>query len=135
MRIIMSAIFSILLFSGCVSQPKANNSIVKVIEQCGSSSIVVTDIKGRKKADGFMQAQVIGENTSDTYQRLEYKIVWFDNEGFVIKSILSKWRETPAYANQPFHISNISPSTKAKTFRVYLRQEKEIICDEQSNGY
>ncbi len=135
MQVIMSVVFSVLLFSGCISQPKSNNSIVKIIDQCGSNSIIVTDIKGRKKADGFMQAQIIGESTSNEYQRLEYRIVWFNKEGFVIESILSKWREIPAYANQPFHINNVSPNTKAKTFRIYLRLEKEVICDKQSNGY
>lgn len=134
MKIIVAATFIIFMLVGCTSQPEPN-SIVKVIDKCGTKDLIITDIKGRKKSDGFMQSQIIGENTSGIYQRLEYRIVWFDKEGFVIESILSKWREIPAYANQPFHISDVSPSTKAKTFRLYLRKEKEVICDQQSSGY
>ena len=131
-------IVSSLLLGGCATssspQPK-DNSVVNVIRQeCGNSEITIKDIKGRKKPDGFMQVQVIGESNSNTYQRLEYRIVWFDRQGFMIDTILSNWRVVPAYAHQPFHINTVSPTTKAKTFRIYIRNEKEIICDKQDDG-
>jgi len=129
---------SLLLLGGCAasSSPKPKgDSVVNVIQQeCGNSEIIIKDIKGRKKPDGFMQVQVIGESNSNTYQRLEYRIVWFDKNGFTIDTILSNWRVVPAYAHQPFSINVVSPSTKAKTFRLYIRNEKEIICDKQDDG-
>ena len=131
-------IASSLLLVGCATssspEPKGD-SVVNVIKQkCGNNEIVIKDIKGRKRPDGFMQVQVIGESNSNTYQRLEYRIIWFDKQGFTIDTILSKWRVIPAYAHQPFSINVVSPSTKAKTFRLYIRNEKEIICDKQDDG-
>ncbi|MDT8339544.1 MAG: YcfL family protein [Sulfurimonas sp.] len=135
MRLIGYIAFFVLLFGGCAKEPQMSDQIVKVISSCGNSDIAVTDIKGRKKSDGFMQAQVIGENRSDSYQLLEYQVIWFDKEGFKIESILSKWNTVPAYANQPFQINAISPNTKATTFRLYIKSQKEVICDEQYNGH
>jgi len=134
MKFLMAIALVVFMFSGCNTQPNPNNAIAKVIEGCGNNDIIITDIKGRKKSDGFMQAQVLGENSSSSYQRLMYRIVWFDENGFVIESILSKWKEVPAYANQPFNITTISPSTKAKTFRLYIKKDKEVICDKNYNG-
>ncbi len=134
MRLIGYIAFLVLIFGGCAKEPGVSDPIVKVISSCGNSDIVVTDIKGRKKPDGFMQAQVIGENRSDSYKLLEYQVIWFDKEGFKIQSILSKYKTVPAYANQPFQINATSPSTKATTFRLYIKSQKEVICEEQYNG-
>jgi len=125
----------LLVLTGCNKSPEPNDQIVKIVSSCGNHSISISDIKGRKKSDGFMQAQVIGLNSSDSYEKLEYRVVWFDKQGFKIESILSKWKSIPAFANQPFHINAVSPSTKAKTFRIYIKNEGETICDKQYNGY
>ncbi len=132
MKIILSALSVLLLLTACNEGPNPD-PIVKVIESCGSSNISISDIKGRKKDDGFMKAQVIGYNSSSDYELLESRIVWFDRDGFKIKSLLSKWKTLPAYAKQPFYINEISPNTKAKTFRVYIRKNEDIICNKQSN--
>lgn len=125
----------LLALSGCNKSPEPNGQIVKIVSDCGNNNISISDIKGRKKSDGFMQAQVIGLNSSGSYEKLEYRVVWFDKQGFKIESILSKWKSTPAYAHQPFHINAVSPSTKAKTFRIYIKNEGETICDKHYNGY
>jgi len=135
MRLIILTILALFAFSGCGKSPQPDDSIVKVVDGCSGSDIVVTDIKGRKKPDGFMQAQVTGENNSGNYQNLEYRVVWLDGEGFAIDTILSKWNSIPAYPNQPFYINAISPSAKAKTFRLYIKREKEVICDKQYDGH
>ena len=138
MKYIYASVALALLFSGCTSSSgaKVNNSVASVIQdECGSNDIKITDIKGRTLSNGFMKVQVSGENVSSTYQLLEYKVMWFDEDGFVIESILSKWQDAPAYATQAFHVSAISPSSKAKTFRLYIRKDKEVICDKQTDGY
>ncbi len=135
-QVSLAVIFSLFLFGGCAnSSPKPVDSVVNVVEtECGNNEISIQDVKGRKKSDGFMQVQVIGKSRSDTYQRLEYRIIWFDKQGFTIDSILSDWTVISAYAMQPFYINVTSPNTKAKTFRLYIKNEKEVICDKQDNG-
>lgn len=135
MRLVGLIVLILFFMAGCSKSPEPEDSIVKVISSCSSSDIIIKDIKGRKRADGFMQAQVSGENKSGTYQVLEYRIVWFDKDGFKIESILSKWNTVPAYAKQPFYINATSPDTKATTFRLYIKKEKEVICEEQYDGH
>jgi uncharacterized protein YcfL len=135
MRIVVLITLAMFALVGCNKSVKPNSSIVKVVNKCGDNSITIIDVKGRKKPDGFMQAQIIGENSSSAYQSLEYRVVWFDKHGFIIESILSKWHTVPAYANQPFHVNAISPSTKARTFRLYIKKDKEVICDKHYDGY
>ncbi len=128
----------LLLIGGCAaSSPKPKGeSVVNVIEPaCGNSDIVIRDIRGKRRKDGFMQVQVRGENTSGEYRRLEYRIVWYDKNGFQLDSILSAWTTVPAYAHQPFVINTVSPSAKARKFRIYIRNEKEMLCDKQENGF
>jgi uncharacterized protein YcfL len=132
MKIVISVIFSLLLFSACANDPYPN-PIVKIIDGCGTNSISISDVKGKKRDDGFLKAQVIGNNNSNDYHLLQYRIVWEDKSGFKIESILSKWQTLSVYANQPFYINGISPNTKAKTFRIYIQQNKEVICNKQSN--
>ncbi|MCW8895241.1 MAG: YcfL family protein [Sulfurimonas sp.] len=135
MKLIILIILAMFTLSGCNKSAQPSDAIVKIIDKCGDGSISISDIKGRKKSDGFMNAQVIGENSSSNYQVLEYRIVWLDKDGFKIESILSKWKSIPAYADQPFYINATSPSTKAKTFRLYIKRDKEVICDKQYDGY
>ena len=133
-KTVLTLISFVAIFSGCVEQP--NPSVVTVNEKCGTDTLKIINIKGQKQADGFMKTQITGMNSADHYQKLEYKIIWLDRDGFVIKSILSKWRETPADAKQEFYITNISPNTKASDFRLYIRQnEKETLCVEQQDIY
>lgn len=134
MRVIVSTLVSILFLSACGSTPKPNSSIVKVIDSCNRQEIVIKDIKGRMKENGFMIAQVSGENLTSHYKLLEYKIVWFDQDGFIIESILSNWKDVPAYATQEFHIKAIAPNPKARTFKLYLRRDKEVVCEKEYNG-
>jgi len=133
MRYISLAFIISLVFNGCNTTPKLKDPIVNVIDSCSNSYIQILDLKGRIKDDGFMQAQVRGKNITNSYFRVEYKIVWLDANGFTIDSILSNWTTTPADANQPFYIHEISPNTKAKSFRFYLRKEGKTICQQQSN--
>jgi len=131
------ALAAAIVLGGCASsspKPKGK-SVVNVVDSgCGNSEIVIEDIKGKRRKDGFTQVQVTGENTGDDYRRLEYRILWYDRNGFQVDTILSNWTTVPAYAHQPFVINAVSPSTKARKFRIYIRNEKEMLCDRQEDA-
>lgn len=127
-KITASIALAAFLLSGC-GEPTPGSNIATVTDSCIAGTIKITDIKGKKQPDGFMKTQITGQNTSNSYKQLEYKIVWLDQDGFAIKSLLSNWRKFPADANQPFYITNISPNTKADDFRLYIRENnKETLC-------
>jgi uncharacterized protein YcfL len=80
-----------------------------------------------------MQAQVTGQNLTNSYFKVEYRIVWMDENGFTIDTILSNWTDIPAYPNQPFYIHATSPNAKTQSFRLYLKKEGKLICETQSD--
>ena len=136
MKFLVLIFVSLFFLGGCESaSPKPNKSIARVVDDdCGNNTIIIRDIKGMTKSNGFMMAQVTGENLTNKYKLLEYKVEWFDDDGFIINSILSNWTDMPAYAAQEFHIKVIAPSAKAKTFKFYIRRDKEVICEKNYNG-
>ncbi len=132
MKYIALYISILFLLTGCSNTPQPD-PIVKIIDRCSNSDISIRDIKGRQKKDGFMQAQVTGINLTNSYFKVEYRIVWLDENDFVIDTILSNWTTIPAYPNQPFYINATSPDAKTASFRLYLKKEGKIICDTQLN--
>ncbi len=130
MKYILLILLSIVFFiTGCSTTPKPSQKIVQLVGNCSDQYISIEDLKGRIKNDGFMQAQVRGRNLTSNYIKVEYKIVWLDENDFTIDTILSHWSAVPAYANQPFYINVTSPNTKAKSFNLYLKKEgKTTLC-------
>ncbi|MEA1955214.1 MAG: YcfL family protein [Campylobacterota bacterium] len=134
MKYISLILLSIVFFiGGCNTTPKPSQKIVQLVGECSDRYISIEDLKGRIKDDGFMQAQVRGKNLTNNYIKVEYKIVWLDENDFTIDTILSNWSSVPAYANQPFYINLTSPNTKSKSFNLYLKKEgKTTLCQQQN---
>jgi uncharacterized protein YcfL len=119
------------LFNGCSNKEAfPGEKAAKITDNCIVDDIKVIDIKGKKQSDGFMKTQITGENNSDNYMQLEYKIVWLDEDGFVIDSIFSNWKTVSAEPKQNFYITNVSPNDNADDFKLYIRQnDQEIKCN------
>lgn len=106
-----------LLVGGC-----ADKSFVRVVDNEMSDVIQVTDVKKRISEDGFLEVQIVGENTTDEYALFRYRITWLDKDGFEIPSLTSKWQNFPAHKNADFHINAIAPTMKATDYKVYLNK-------------
>jgi uncharacterized protein YcfL len=132
MKYTILLISTLFLLSGC-SNTQQPDPIVKIVDRCSNNDISIQDIKGRQRSDGFMQAQVTGQNLTNSYFKVEYRIVWMDENGFTIDTILSNWTDIPAYPNQPFYIHATSPNAKTQSFRLYLKKEGKLICETQSD--
>ncbi len=96
---------------------------VKIIDDFLTASIEIKNVTTRVNSSGFMEAQVIGNNKTSSYKKLEYKIEWMDEDGFIIPSILSRWTSFPAYENAPFNFKSVAPRTNAMDFKILLRKE------------
>ena len=114
-KFIWMAIFAMML-GGC-----AHESKVKVVDNSVETDVSIIDIKERVNTDsGLKELQVMGENKTDDYMKLRYRVVWFDKEGFEIESIGSKWAELPVYKNANFTIHVVSPSKNAADYRIFI---------------
>lgn len=89
------------------------------------SHIKVTGLTTRINSGGFMEVQVTGINKAGGYRDLEHKIDWIDRDGFVIKTILSRWTTFPAYADATFSFKRVAPKTSASDVRITIRKKEK----------
>ena len=129
-----------------------NDPRVTVVGSFLRSDIKVTGLNTRINSGNFMEVQVTGTNkatgyrntnatsghrnnstatsantanASTGYRNLEYKIDWIDRDGFVIKTILSRWTQFPAYASSTFSFAGVAPKTSASDFRITIRKKEK----------
>jgi len=118
---IYSLVFALLLiFGGC-----ADKSYVKVVDDSVKGDIDIESIKDRVREDGLKEVQVMGENDTDEYILLRYRVVWQDKDGFEIPSISSSWTELPVHKNANFSINVIAPNKKAQEYQVFINKQGE----------
>ncbi len=109
----------VLLFSGCADK----TSYVKVVDDSISDDISIEKITERINSEsGLKELQVMGENETDEYMKLRYRVVWFDEEGFEIDSIAKNWTELPVYKNANFTIHIVAPNKKATDYRLFINK-------------
>ena len=118
--------FSILIFSilfiGCVKQePIKHNTFPNVIVENkihDNFSILQSVYKTQK--DGLILVEVEVQNISSAEKTFTYKVDWKDENGFKIKTIMSRWVTVNVEPSRNAIISTISPSLKAKQYIVHI---------------
>ena len=118
MKFLWIAILTVLI-SGCADK----SSYVKVVDPSIAKEISIEKISERvNKESGLKELQVLGINESRDYMKLRYRVVWFDKDGFEIKSIGENWMELPAYKNANFTIHIVAPSKEAVDYRLFINK-------------
>ena len=116
-KLVLIAVLA-LFFSGC-----ADKSYVKVVDDSLKGDISVEKISERVNSEsGLKELQVLGNNESKEYMLLHYRVVWFDKDGFEIKSISQNWTELPAYKNANFTIHIVAPNKNAMDYRLFINK-------------
>ena len=116
-------LLSVFLLSGCVKKVKDPNFTV---EDSGiyDSLEVVSEAK-RVKDDGFTEIEVIFKNYTDSNEKVAYKVDWFDKDGFIVDTIMSKWKVVEVEANRNMVIHAISPSVRATEYKIRMQFPSE----------
>lgn len=117
MRIFTLVFALLLLFGGC-----ADKSYVKVVDDSIDGDIDIESIKDRVREDGLKEVQVMGENDTDEYMLLRYRVVWQDKDGFEVPSISSNWTELPVHKNANFSINVVAPNARAQEYQVFINK-------------
>ena len=118
---IMLFLCSVCVISGCATTQPVD-SRVRIIDELLNQNISITEVLSRINKGGFLEVQVTGFNRASSYKKLEYRIEWFDTNGFEIKTILSGWTHIPAYKNSEFRFKAVAPKSSASNFRVLIRK-------------
>lgn len=99
------------------------SSYVKMVDDSIEDDITIEKINERINSEsGLKELQVLGENETDEYMKLRYRVVWFDKDGFEIESIGTKWMEFPVYKNASFSIHIVAPSKNAVDYRLFINK-------------
>ncbi len=118
-------VIMVLSFFGCAPKTKPMDPRVAIIDTSIARKLPITEVLTHTNPDGFMVVQITGRNYTSNYYKLEYKVDWLDNNGLLIKTILSKWTSFPAYEQTEYRFNAIAPKATAKDFRVKLREKGE----------
>lgn len=117
-RLVWIAVLALML-GGCAEK----GSYIKVVDNSIKGDITVEKITERVNSEsGLKELQVLGENETNDYMKLRYRVVWFDKDGFEIESIGQNWTEFPVYKNANFTIHIVAPNKKATEYRLFINK-------------
>lgn len=125
--IFLFALFATIIFSGC------NQNKVTLNNQISNPNVIIENeslynwLKLEKvnyftRKDGLMEVEARFRNFSNSNEVLAYKINWMDENGFIEKTILSKWTITKVEERRGLIIHGIAPSMKIKDFEIRLQE-------------
>jgi len=124
---IVFAIFAIFLFTGC------NQNKVSIDNKITDPHVIIENpsiynwlklerVNYFTREDGLMEVEARFRNFSSSNKVLAYKVNWMDKNGFVQKTILSKWTITEVEERRGLIIHGIAPSMKVKDFEIRLQE-------------
>ena len=103
---------------GCGDKRVALNKNVK-------GDLDVSDVQMHRNHAGFLEVHISGENDGNKYFKSEYRIVWLDEDGFPLDSLLSTWTPFPVFEDTEFHITAVAPHPRAVDFRIVIRKKEK----------
>lgn len=107
-----------LLLVGCVE--KTTNPNLEIDGVIINSFLVLESQKSRFTNGGMMEVEARFKNTSSFNRGLLYKVDWFDENGFLITNITTKWKRATVQSNRDFIVRAISPSDKAVDYKIRI---------------
>lgn len=112
-------LLSVFLLSGCVKKVKDPNFTV---EDSGIyDTLEFVDMVKRTKEDGFLEIQAVFKNYTNSNKTVAYKVDWYDNDGFLIDTIMSKWKVVEVEAKRNFVLKAVAPSIKAVDYKIRMQ--------------
>lgn len=117
MKKLIALLFVCFLF-GCATQaqPDYNTTLFFI-----DPNIKLQQLEARhytRENDGHILVNISGLGT--TNQVVYYKVEWYNEMGMPIKSIMSTWKTASIVKNMPFNWDVVSPSPKAKSFKIMI---------------
>lgn len=85
-----------------------------------SKAAIVQVIEGR--TSGLLKIQAEIRNTTLTRQGFNYRFEWIDQEGMLVSSQMSSWKQVSLAAKESTMISGIAPTPKVVDFKLKLIQ-------------
>ncbi|MDR2790780.1 MAG: YcfL family protein [Campylobacteraceae bacterium] len=113
--------FLTLIFTGCADKtPQLQSPSSNIIFESDKLGkwFALQNVVSLKRDDNFMEIEVTGKNNSDDKEVLTYNIDWYDQNGFIIKTILTKRKIASVESGKSIIIHAVSPSANAVNYKI-----------------
>ena len=95
----------------------------RIIEGETAAGIKQVQIEVINLRTGVWDQALTGITGENPYP-VDYKFIWFDENGMEVRNINSDWKRLTIYPGQIAHIKGIAPSIYAKDFQISLKEVK-----------
>ncbi len=121
------------LAAGCASNPFAPLTVEKIGSeyQVKNHSLVLNNhirLEERsvvRNANDILVAQLRGQNVSRKDFHYEYRFIWMDAQGLVIRGRTSDWRQGRTVAKQDLFLQATAPSPRVEDFLCEVRFRRD----------
>ncbi|TCD48270.1 YcfL family protein [Chlorobium sp. N1] len=115
----------LVLFMGGCASTRMSEPRVSFADSSLRGEMLLTDFASVVNGGGLMEVQVTGRNKTSSYRLLEYRIEWFDADGILVPSVMTRWTKFPAFEKAGFSFSAVAPKPGVSDFRIIIRKAKQ----------
>jgi uncharacterized protein YcfL len=83
----------------------------------------VLDVQEEFLPDGTLRIHLLGAAKTSRDTKLRYRVLWFNESGIPIKTVMSTWKPITLRGRRPFDITGISPSPAATDYRIEIEPQ------------
>ncbi len=69
----------------------------------------------------FLEVQVAVTNTQSATRQIEYMFEWYDDDGFRVEAVGSKWTPQVVYGKQTVELRSVAPTPDATKVKLFVR--------------
>lgn len=111
--------------AGCVAYhtPPADRRVT--LSPDLGDAVWVTDVRLTSEPSTHYTLQANVANNTDFVVPVEYRVVWLDESGVEIPSVVSKWQPMSAAPREVVGLSATAPSPEAVDFRLYVQPARQ----------
>ncbi len=110
----------ILPLTGCSS--KNNDPRLLLAPSVQNNIRVLTLEQGTSASGGARMMAEVENRKKRSKQKLEYRVEWFEENGFPVETVSSRWNFFSLLPESKHTITTVSPRPEASQFRLHIKE-------------
>ena len=88
------------------------------------TGVKLTDLRSGETANGFMRVQATVQNPDRDRERIQYRYMWYDAQGFELDQGTSGWVSETVEGKETRTLDGVARSPAAVRFKLFIRTYK-----------
>lgn len=88
------------------------------------TEVKLTDLRSGESANGFMRVQATIQNPGRDRERIQYRFLWYDAQGFELDAGASGWVSETIEGKEIRTLDGVARSSSAVRFKLFVRTYK-----------